>query len=240
MVLGANHGAAQSNQVANLLSFNDLVTTNGGVHMPTNYGGLAWAFSAWYYMPSNNVATDTYLALGGANSAVSMPGGQDFFFDGAEYWSRRGADANGSLYFYMMRDGVVVYDGREDNDGRQRFTSERQAFVPNYSGLVDYVAVVFEQGKDDWDHLAMDNLRLRTTANTSVQRPQLSLSKQPGGFAIQFTGIPGGIYGVECSTNASSGVWSQLGLVTADELGEVQMFDANTNLVQRYYRAIVP
>lgn len=231
---------AQTSTNASLLDFDDLVGTTGGVRMPTNYGGLSWTFNAWYYMRSASAPTDTYLALGGANTAIFMPGGQDFYFDGADYWSRRGADANGSFYFYMMRDNVVVYDGREDNDGRQRFTGDHQTFTPNYTGLVDYVAVVFTQGGDDWDHLAMDNLRLRTSSSVVLPRPQLQLTKQPGGFAIEFTGTPGQFYTIQASTNMAASSWTTLGLVTADESGSLQYFDANTNLVQRCYRAVLP
>jgi hypothetical protein len=232
---------AQTITNASLLDFDDLVGTTGGVRMPTNYGGLSWTFNAWYYMRSANAPTNTYLALGGANTAIFMPGGQDFYFDGADYWSRRGADANGSFYFYMMRDNVVVYDGREDNDGRQRFTGVQQTFTPNYTGLVDYVAVVFTQGGDDWDHLAMDNLRIRTGASSvPVMRPSLQLQRQPDGFAIQFNGTPGQLYTIEASTNLTSSSWSVLGIVSADETGLLQYFDANTNLVQRCYRAVIP
>ncbi len=240
LLSGVGRAAAQTNLNASLLDFDGLAGTSGGIRMPAIYGGLDWSFNAWYYMRSANAPTNTYLALGGANTAVFIQGGQDFYFDGADYWSRRGADANGSFYFYLMRDNVVVYDGREDNDGRQRFTGEKQSFTPNYTGLVDYVAVVFTQGGDDWDHLAMDNLRIRTSTVVSVLRPLLSLTKQPDGFAIQFTGTSGQIYGIEASTNLVSGDWSQLGLVAADEFGAVQFVDASTNLVQRFYRAVVP
>ena len=233
--------AAQTNLTARLLDFDDLAGTAGGVRMPTNYAGLSWTFNAWYYMRSASAPTNTYLALGGVNTAIFMPGGQDFYFDGADYWSRRGADANGSFYFYFMRDGVVVYDGREDNDGRQRFTGVKQTFVPNYAGLVDYVAVVFTQGGDDWDHLAMDNLRIRSSAGiVPMVRPLLQLLKQPDGYAIQFNGTPGQLYTIEASTNLTSSSWSALGVVTADETGLLQYFDANSNLVQRCYRAVIP
>ncbi len=236
----ASQAAAQTNLNPSLLNFDDLVGTAGGVRMPTNYGSLSWTFNAWYYMRSANAPTNTYLALGSASTAIFMPGGQDFYFDGADYWSRRGADANGSFYFYLMRDNVVVYDGRDDNDGRQRFTATKQAFAPNYTGLVDYVAVVFTQGGDDWDHLAMDNVRLRTPATAFAPQSRLQLAKMPDGVLIELTGAPGSVYGIEARTNMITGAWSQLGLVTADEAGALQFFDANTNLVQRFYRAVTP
>jgi hypothetical protein len=88
LVVGVVRASAQSDQATNLLSFDDLITTNVGVHVPANYGGLAWAFSAWYYMPSIGGTTNTYLALGGTSTAVFMPGGQDFYFDGADYDAR--------------------------------------------------------------------------------------------------------------------------------------------------------
>ncbi len=239
-VASAISTSAQTTLSTNLLDFDDLNSQTIGTRMPTNYGGLSWSFNAWYYQHSAASPTNTYLVLASASTAIFVGGGQDFYFEGADYWSRRGLDANGSFYFYMMRDGVVVYDGRDDNDGRQRFTNVKQTCVPNYTGLVDYVAVVFTQGGDDWDHLAMDNLRIRSVNTGTATRPQLQLQQQPGGFAISFSGTLGQLYTIEASTNLIGSNWTVLGVVTADESGLFQYFDANTNLVQRCYRAVQP
>ena len=39
----------------------------------------------------------------------------------------------------MSQDDVTVYDGREEKDGRQRFTGVAQHFTPTYAGPVDGV-----------------------------------------------------------------------------------------------------
>jgi len=144
------------------LDFNDLGPATGGIHMPDSYGGLNWLTSDWHYMTLALAPADDFLALSGNATGVVGTGGQDFYFDGADFWSRRGLDANGRFYFILHLNGVLVYNGLEDPDGRQVFTNVHQLFTANYTGLVDHVAMAFDQGGDDWDHLAMDNVRLRT------------------------------------------------------------------------------
>lgn len=144
------------------LSFEDLGPSVTGTHMPTNYGGLRWASSDWHFMTLSAVPTNNFLALSGTATAFFRLGGQDFYFDHARCWSRRGLDANGRFYFILHHDGVMVYDGRVGNDGRFVFDATHQVFSPGYTGLVDSVAVVFDQGGDDWDHFAMDDVAYRT------------------------------------------------------------------------------
>lgn len=155
-----------------VLTFDDLGISTIGVHMTDGYGGFQWNTSNWHFLSNGSVPGTTHLALSGTATSIRRTGGVDFIFQGAEFWSRRGLDATGSFYFILSRDGATVYDGRQDRDGRQRFTGARTLFRPNYDGPVDSVAVVFTQGGGDWDHLAMDNFRFgEVTIPTPVNPP---------------------------------------------------------------------
>ncbi len=145
-----------------MIDFNDLGLSPTGTHMQDGYQNFRWTTSDWHYMSLASNPSDTYLVLSGTATSVVSQDGQDFYFDGADLWSRRGLDANGRCYFILSRDGVTVYDGREEDDGRMVFLAAHQIFSPGYTGLIDRFAIVFDQGGDDWDHLAMDNVRIRT------------------------------------------------------------------------------
>lgn len=168
-----------SAQAQSLLDFNDLGPSPVGTHMQDGYGGFKWTSSSWHYMSSASAPGNTYLALSGTATSIYRDGGADFYFTGADFWSRRGLDANGTFYYILSRDGAMVYDGRNDRDGRNRFTGVPTTFRPNYSGPVDTVAVVFAQGGDDWDHLAMDNFQFAETPSTEVPPAPLPPTPTP-------------------------------------------------------------
>ncbi|MCA9257310.1 MAG: hypothetical protein KDA33_16805 [Phycisphaerales bacterium] len=160
MVIAFIGGASPASAL--VIDFDDLGPSTLGVHMPTLYQGLQWDLSDWHYLSLANEPNNTFLALAGADTFFFSPaGGEDFFFDGADFWSRRAADANGDFYFILIHDGATVYNGLNDPDGRQRFQGTPQLLAPNYTGPVDGIAFAFDGGGDDWDHLAMDNLRIR-------------------------------------------------------------------------------
>ena len=155
-------------QTVSMLDFNDLGPSPVGTHMLDGYGGFKWTSSSWHYMSSAAEPGNTYLALSGTATSIYREGGADFYFQGADFWSRRGLDANGTFYYVLSHDGALVYDGRNDPDGRNRFDGVPTTFRPNYAGPVDTVAVVFAQGGDDWDHLAMDNVRFAESTSVVV------------------------------------------------------------------------
>lgn len=153
-------GAIAPASRAAVISFNDLGPSTGGTHMPDQYSGLRWATSNWHSMTLASNPADTFLALSGTSTTVlTVLNGPDFYLDGADFWSRRGADANGDFYFVLYHDGVTVYNGRTATNGRQRFNATHSTFVPDYTGPIDGFAIAFDN--DDWDHLAMDNLNIR-------------------------------------------------------------------------------
>jgi len=162
------------------VSFDDLGPSSIGTHMVDGYSGFAWDSSSWHYMSLPSAPTNTYLALSGTATSIRTLDGSDFYFDGLDAWSRRGLDASGTFYYILSRNGAVVYDGRNDRDGRERFTGASTTFVPTYTGLVDNVALAFAQGGDDWDHLAIDNFRFRTTGTDPVVAPPVTVAPAPG------------------------------------------------------------
>ncbi|MCA9282115.1 MAG: PEP-CTERM sorting domain-containing protein [Phycisphaeraceae bacterium] len=152
-----------------VVDFQDLAPEAPFEKVPDFYQGLYWATSGWYY---GELATDPgqiYVALGNSNATISGVGGEDFLFHGADYWSRRTVDANGDFYFILYLDGQLVYDGRNDPEGRQRFDDTPKHLAPNYTGPVDLVGLAFDGGGDDWDHLAMDNFAFALVSTPTCQ-----------------------------------------------------------------------
>ena len=143
------------------LTFNDITGSTGGLPMPDGYGGFTWS-SAWHAMVTATAPSETFLALSNGEAFVLRNGGADFFFDGAEFWSRRGVDANGRFYYQLYNDNVPVYDGFADNI-RMDFTATPTLLAPDYSGPIDMVILAFDvKGEGgDWNHLAMDNFQYR-------------------------------------------------------------------------------
>lgn len=139
---------------ADIIDFEDLAPSTIGTPMVAGYAGLNWG-SGWHHMTS--IGGNNFLALSIPSTFVVSSDGTDFVFEGAEFWSRRGADPIGDFYFVLYHDGVTVYNGLIEDDGRQRFDATPRFFATNYTGLIDGFAIAFDN--DDHDHLAMDNLR---------------------------------------------------------------------------------
>lgn len=154
-------GAAQAELVATTLNFTSLRGPTGGLPMPDDHAGFAFG-DKWYAMSVPAAPRNTFLALGSVGSTfISRSDRSDFYFDGASFWSRRGLDANGSFYFVLYHDGVTVYNGLEARKGRMRFSATPTRLKAAYKGPIDGMAFAFAQGGDDYDHLAMDNFRVR-------------------------------------------------------------------------------
>lgn len=152
--------AAVPVQQAIVLGFDDFVASPVGIHMPAGYGGFLWG-DRWFAMAST-VTANNYLALGsGASLWIQRADGTPFYFDGADFWSRRGLDAVGDFYFVLYYQGNTVYNGLTAKKGRQVFTGTPKLLKPAYKGPVDGVAFAFDGNGRDWNHLAMDNFRLR-------------------------------------------------------------------------------
>ncbi len=164
--------AAAADPVPGVLSFDELPNATGGVHLPAGYGGFTWG-DQWYQMsPTVGATASNFLAT--STSGGTLIRREDrgaFYFDGADFWSRRGLDATGDFFFVLYgANGQVLYNGDVDNDGgRMRFTGAPTFLQANYSGPIHAMAWGFDN--DDHDHMAMDNFRFRAEPLAAVPEP---------------------------------------------------------------------
>lgn len=150
--------APAPSQQAFKLGFDDFIAAPSGVPMPAGYGGFIWG-DRWYAMQA---ATNNHLAVGsGLSMLIRRADGTPFYFDGADFWSRRGLDAVGDFYFVLYYQGQTVYNGLTARKGKQVFTGTPTLLKPAYTGPVDAIAFAFDSNGLDWNHLAMDNFRFR-------------------------------------------------------------------------------
>ncbi len=170
LILAGSMNAGAAGPVAGTLEFDDL-GSGSGAHLPEGFGGFDWG-DRWYYMTRAAAPDQTFLATSTVGSTmIRRSDGADFHFDGADFFSRRGADANGDFFFVLYHDGQTVYQGNLlGNDGRMRFTGTPTLLAPDYAGPIDGMAFGFDN--DDYDHLAMDNFRFRAEAIAPLPVPE--------------------------------------------------------------------
>jgi opacity protein-like surface antigen len=158
------------------LGFDELPDSTGGSHVPAGYAGFTWS-DQWFQMsPSVGDTASNFLATStSGGTLVRRADGCKFYFDGADFWSRRGLDANGDFFFVLYGElGQTLYNGNDDGSaGRMRFTGKSQTLLANYTGAIHGMAWGFDN--DDYDHLAMDNFRFRVEAVSTVPEPKLAL-----------------------------------------------------------------
>ncbi|MBB1162962.1 PEP-CTERM sorting domain-containing protein [Aquariibacter albus] len=141
---------------AETITFNDL---QANIQVPTPYQGFQWGAS-WYAIKTADKPS-VYTSASGTSLFARRFDGKAFYFDGADYWSRRGVDAAGFFWFVLYYKGQTVYSGVNSSKDRMRFTATPTLFKPPYTGPVDMVAIAFGSNGKDWNHLAMDNFRFR-------------------------------------------------------------------------------
>lgn len=174
--------ATAAETVAATLTFNDFAATTVGQLLPEGFAGFEWG-DRWYAMSRSATPGDTFLASSTVGSTlIRRSDGSDFHFDGADFFSRRGLDANGDFFFVLYHDGATVYQGNllGSNAGRMRFTGTPTLLSPDYAGPIDALAFGFDN--DDYDHLAMDNFRFRAEA-VSLPVPE------PEPYALLLAGL---------------------------------------------------
>lgn len=148
---------------ASVITFDDLGPLGGaGVQLVDGYKGFEWG-DRYHAMANAATPMAVHVALGASSSTlIRRMDGAPFYFDGADYFSRRGLDATGDFYFVLYYRGQTVYNGvTAKKGGRMRFTGAPTLLRPDYAGLVDMVAIAFDGNGKDWNHLAFDNLRYR-------------------------------------------------------------------------------
>lgn len=142
---------------------------------PTAYRGLTFGESFQQITTGGN----TYLAtsLSNGSTLVRQTSGQSFYLDAIDVWSRRGLDANGTMYLVLYSGATTVYsslavpradDPTKTDEAPIQFLQAPQTInvAALYSGLVTGVAFSFKtnpSGAGDWDHFATDNWVLRTS-----------------------------------------------------------------------------
>jgi len=162
--LGVGATAAQAELVSSTLSFDSLGASTLGVPVPAGHGGFDWG-SQWFSMTTAGAPGETFLATSLAGSTrITRSDHGDFFFDGADFWSRRSVDSTGDFHFMLYNDGKVVYDGVALKN--KRVFKGAASFMSVAAGTpIDAIAFAFDN--DDYDHLAMDNFRFRIDATAA-------------------------------------------------------------------------
>lgn len=160
LALASLLGAASAQSVT--MNFDDIDTRTGGIPMPTGYASFDWG-SMYYAMSSSTAPGNTYVAMGsGSSTMIRRWDTKPFYFDGADYWSRRGLDAAGTFYYVLYLKGQTVYNGlTAKKGGKMNFTGTPTWLKPDYTGPVDGIAMAFKNNGRDWNHLAFDNFRIR-------------------------------------------------------------------------------
>lgn len=142
---------------------------------PTVYRGLTFGESFQQITTGGN----TYLAtsLSNGSTLVRQTSGQSFYLDAIDVWSRRGLDANGTMYLVLYSGATTVYNGeavpRPSNPTKTDKapilfdkTTKTVDVSSLYGGSITGVAFSFKTnptGAGDWDHFATDNWVLRTS-----------------------------------------------------------------------------
>jgi hypothetical protein len=191
-----------------MLDFDAIGAPVIGSRMVDGYGGFEWG-DQWFSLSAAQNPANTFLVTSTTGGTlIRRTDGADFYFDGADFWSRRGLDATGDFFFVLYKDGAIVYRGDEDPDhssGDMDFTGTPTLLTANYTGPIDAMALGFDN--DDYDHLAMDNFRFRAAdadgdgiADASDNCPSIPNPEQ-----FNFDGADDG--GDACDTDDDNDDW---------------------------------
>lgn len=212
LALGLCAAAAQAVPVLTDLTvdFEDVSISGYAAHLELGYKGFTWgnvAPNAGFSglagnifvqcaeaggtdcstLPGNNQYASTTGQNGAAGSyTIRRTDGSGFYFDGGDFWSRRGADAVGDFYFILYgQNGQTMYRGdNEDLTG----SGKREKMVlsgvptdmaPSFTDMIYGMSFIFDN--DDYDHFAFDNLDFRVF----VENTGTSGTAGAGGTSIE-------------------------------------------------------
>lgn len=155
------------------VDFEDLNIPGFSVQPSGGYQGFDWGNGIHVLCreaPAAPCGDNQYAATSGANTSrlISRTDDSAFYFDGGDFWSRRGADAVGDFYFILYSGNTVVYQGNNKDltpsGDRERMllSATPSARSTGYSGPITAMSFIFDN--DDYDHFAFDNLRFRVLA----------------------------------------------------------------------------
>lgn len=189
-------GAAQAAPVyeSGNLTFNELANSSGGVHIAAGYGGFKWGDGLYSMTPAGS--ENDYVAFASGGTTITRTDGQAFYFDGADFFLRPGADTNDFAFVLYGAGGVTVYNGLTEKFGKNKinFGDGVSTFTaitdinndpgPAYSGLITGMAIAWDnESRGDF---GMDNFRFRALASNS---PLVSAVPEPQTYAMLLLGL---------------------------------------------------
>lgn len=155
------------------VTFEDLTVTGFSAKPSTGYQGFDWGDGLHVLCreaPAASCSDNNYMATAGefTSRQISRTDDAAFYFDGGDFWSRRGVDAVGNFYFILYSGANVVYRGDDkDLTGSGKVEKMLLSGTPSFRtpGYADPItAMSFFFGNDDHDHFAFDNLKFRVWA----------------------------------------------------------------------------
>ena len=183
--MGLSAGGAWAAPVLTSLvvDFEDLAFSGYSTQPSTGYQGFTWGNGIHVQCgePGGtncgtvNASTNQYASTAGRTTSkfISRTDGSGFYFDGGDFWSRRGADAVGDFYFILYgQNSQVLYQG--DNKDLTPSGKEEKMVLSgqptdmdlNYGNLIFGMSFIFDN--DDYDHFAFDNLAFRVFVDSAT------------------------------------------------------------------------
>lgn len=167
------------------------------------YEGFTWGAGlvTWSDVGHPSIHTTFQAAAG---TSISRADGSAFYFDGADFFLRDGAGTNDIYLFLYDPTGALVYNGFEEDLGRNHIvdTQRNRTFgaitavdsagvATFYSGLVSRVAFGWDGSGTNLagnaNDFGMDNFRYRATALAAD--PLVSAVPEPESYAMLLAGL---------------------------------------------------
>ncbi len=176
------------------LTFNDLANSAGGTHIASGYGGFNWGSSMYSMTPAGS--ENDFVAFANTGTFITRTDGQAFYFDGADFFLRPGADTNDFAFVLYGAGGATVYNGLTEKYGKNKInfgdpsslfqpvTEVDNEAGPAYSGLITGMAIAWDN--QSWGDFGMDNFRFRALASTPAL---VSAVPEPHTFAMLLLGL---------------------------------------------------
>lgn len=185
------------------VDFEDLAFSGYSTQPAAGYQGFNWGNGI--HVQCGEPSGTNCGSVGAANQYASTAGQftsrfinrtdrSGFYFDGGDFWSRRGADAVGDFYFVLYgQNGETVYLGNNKDltptgkEEKMVLSGTPTLMDPGYEGLVFGMSFVFDN--DDYDHFAFDNLAFRVWVDSATTGGGTGGTSGSGGTGA--TGTPG-------------------------------------------------
>ena len=206
LALGFSFAHADTTYSAQVVTFNDLASSQRISDISPGYQGFNWGsgFVTW----ADAGHPSRYTTFNPVGTTVTRADHQAFYFDGADFFLRDGAGTNDIYLFLYGEDGALVYNGREETYGKNHIVDtdrsrtfgaitgvdETTGVATFYSGLVSAVAFGWDGSKainvaGNANDFGMDNFRYRSADPVSVPTPQVSAVPEMDTYAMMLTGL---------------------------------------------------